>query len=220
MKYIKRHKEYLLERKEEDAWMDVPNWLVYDKEYKVIDFNLPFKKAQKVAIDNDEKGMYQMTKQNNRIFNNHTEAQKAVDEYIKPKPKKKKAKTYTKEDALNDIFYYSKEKDINSFLFAYCVGKILKYEKFLFISKVEGSDDKKDVKEVVIKLSSEKYANKDGFLTKTELMKIYDLSKWTFNDKTFENDLSFLKSFSENKTQHKEELTKVVNEFKEKINKK
>lgn len=83
-------------------------------------------------------------------------------------------------------------KKENSIIFTYWIGLIFGFSKFLFISKIEMSEDFKDVAHVYI-IIGDKYYDGEGFHNREDIFEKFHISKWSFNDYTFFGNLENLK---------------------------
>ena len=109
--------------------------------------------------------------------------------------------------------YISKrfKKDDEKLVYTYWIGKIFNYNKFLFVSKIEMSEELKDVCHVYIILE-DKYFDGTGFHTREEIYEKFHISKYSYNDYTFYGDLNLLNKCVDIK---KSKLsTKLENELK------
>lgn len=84
----------------------------------------------------------------------------------------------------------------NSYIFAKIINKYFQFNEFLFISKLEFSDNVKDVRHIYVYLGG-KYLDGEGFHTKSEIIKKFELSDETFKDCTFLAGIEKLKDCSE-----------------------
>jgi hypothetical protein len=93
-------------------------------------------------------------------------------------------------DIMNKMSIYISRrfKDEDKIIFTYWIGKIFNFTKFLFISKIEMSEEWKDVKHVFVILG-DKYYDGSGFHTREDIYKQFHISKWSFNDYTFSGNL-------------------------------
>lgn len=78
-------------------------------------------------------------------------------------------------------------------LILYYIGKIIKFDRFLFVSKIEMSEEKKDVKHIFIVGKNSKYYDGTGFYTKNEIIEKFHISKFSYNDYTFYGNLEDVK---------------------------
>ena len=76
-------------------------------------------------------------------------------------------------------------------IFTYWIGLIFGFTKYLFISKVEMSENLKDVIHAYA-IIGDKYYDGSGFHTREDIYDKFHMSKWSFNDYTFSGDLNLL----------------------------
>src|SRR6266403_215336 len=88
-----------------------------------------------------------------------------------------------------------KNIDENSHIFCNILHKYFNFDKFLFVSKLEFSDNVKDIRHVYVYLNG-RYLDGDGFHTKTDIMDKFKISNETFNDLAFISDLGKLHEYS------------------------
>lgn len=99
------------------------------------------------------------------------------------------------ENKLKKISNYIKKrfKEKYNSLFVYWISKIFKVDKISFISKIELSEDIKDVKHVYINFDNIFYDEK-GFYDKNEIMEKHNLTEYNFKDLVFDSGVKKLKT--------------------------
>ena len=105
-------------------------------------------------------------------------------------------------------------------LFTYWIGKIFDLSKYLIVSKLELSEDDKDVVHVYIKLN-DKYYDGSGFHDIEDLYKEHHFSKWTLKDFTYNGSITDVKRILDTKdiklnSNQITELKHILEKFKEK----
>ena len=113
----------------------------------------------------------------------------------------KKFNEYIKESSDNSVSilnkiskYINKRfKNENNIILMYWIGLIFGFTKYLFISKIEMSESLKDVKHIYT-IIGDKYYDNTGFHSKDEILELFHLSKWSFNDYTFSGDFEMLRN--------------------------
>jgi len=178
----------------DEYWKKRPDWIVFDKNHKLIDFNLPFTKANRLILDNNKKQINTILSQNGKTFESPIDAQKFLDtEKEKKFPTKKEKKELSKETILKKVS--DKSQNIKNSVFIRTVAEIFDIDDVLIISSLEFSEDLKDIKYAYL-IIDDKYYDKDGFHTKSDIMKLWKINNYNFDDMTFKKDVSYLKKMS------------------------
>jgi flavodoxin len=102
-------------------------------------------------------------------------------------------------------------------VFTYWISKILNYDNLIFISRLEMSEEFKDVSHVYI-IIGDKYFDGKGFHTREDLYKKHNFSKYSYNDYTFHGNLTdLIKCIKEKKLEITNKIEKELKIILQKI---
>lgn len=110
-------------------------------------------------------------------------------------------------------------KNENILIITYWIGKIFNFKKFLFVSKIEMSEEMKDVYNIYI-IIGDKYFNEKGFFIREDICKQFEFSLNSFNDYTFIGNVDDVKNCIEIKkitlnNKLEKELKLILQKFKD-----
>lgn len=102
----------------------------------------------------------------------------------------------------------------------YWIGKIFQYKNFLFITKIELSEDTKDIKKIFL-IVDEKYLDRTGLHTKEDIMKDYHITQYTWKEFTYKGSFEDVEKYmkiEDKKPNDKQlkELKIIIQNFKNK----
>lgn len=102
----------------------------------------------------------------------------------------------------------------------YWIGKIFQYKNFLFITKIELSEDTKDIKKIFL-IVDEKYLDRTGLHTKEDIMKDYHITQYTWKEFTYKGSFEDVEKYmkiKDKKPNDKQlkELKIIIQNFKNK----
>ena len=100
----------------------------------------------------------------------------------------------------------------------YWVGKIFGYKNFLFLTKIELSEETKDIKKFFL-IVDDKYLDRIGLHSKDDIMKEYHITQYTWKEFTYKGtfeDVEKYVKFKDNKPNDKQlkELKIIIQNFK------
>lgn len=92
--------------------------------------------------------------------------------------------------------------------FAKSINKYFNFDNFLFVSKIEFSENIKDIRHVYIFLNG-KCLDGEGFCTKNDIIEKFEMSSETFNDFTFIGNLDKLNSIKSETSLSQKEIVEI-----------